>query len=73
MSYGADRVSRVKLVVLSGVLAGSFSLATGLAMSTAFLGLGCRTLPRQMTKAKVAGKVINLMTALGMPMSRRIA
>jgi MFS family permease len=37
LGYLADRVSRVKLVVLSGVLAGSFSLATGLATSVLFL------------------------------------
>jgi branched-chain amino acid transport system ATP-binding protein len=37
VGYLADRVSRVKLVVLSGVLAGSFSLATGLSTSVLFL------------------------------------
>jgi len=39
VGYLADRVSRVQLVVLSGVLAGSFSLATGLATSVVFLGI----------------------------------
>jgi branched-chain amino acid transport system ATP-binding protein len=35
--YLADRVSRVKLVVISGFLAGTFSLFTGLATSVALL------------------------------------
>ena len=35
------------------------------------LGLPARTLPTQ--KTKVACKVINIMTGLGMPVSRRIA
>jgi hypothetical protein len=35
--------------------------------------LHARTLPRQKTEAKVAGKVINIMTGLGMPVSRRAA
>lgn len=33
--------------------------------------LHARTLPRQKTEAKVACKVINIMTGLGMPVSRR--
>ncbi|MDQ1372754.1 MAG: hypothetical protein QOJ09_92 [Actinomycetota bacterium] len=37
--YLADRVSRVKIVIVSGVLAGAFSLFTGLATSVAFLTL----------------------------------
>jgi hypothetical protein len=37
------------------------------------LGLPARTLPTRKTKAKVACKVINIVTALGMPVSRRIA
>jgi len=36
-------------------------------------GLHARTLPTQKTEAKVACKVINIVTALGMPVSRRIA
>ena len=32
-----------------------------------------RTLPTQKTEAKVACKVINIMTGLGMPVSRRVA
>jgi hypothetical protein len=36
-------------------------------------GLHARTLPTQKTEAKVACKVINIMTGLGMPVSRRIA
>ena len=36
-------------------------------------GLHTRTLPTQKTEAKVACKVINIMTGLGMPVSRRIA
>ena len=36
-------------------------------------GLHARTLPAQKTEAKVACKVINTMTSLGMPVSRRIA
>jgi branched-chain amino acid transport system ATP-binding protein len=39
VGYLADRVSRAKLVVLSGILAGSFSLVTGLATSVAMLTL----------------------------------
>jgi branched-chain amino acid transport system ATP-binding protein len=39
VGYLADRVSRVRLVVLSGVLAGSFSLMTGLATTTLLLGM----------------------------------
>jgi hypothetical protein len=35
--------------------------------------LHARTLPTQKTEAKVACKVINIMTSLGMPVSRRIA
>jgi len=35
------------------------------------LGLPARTLPTR--KAKVARKLINIVTALGMPVSRRIA
>jgi len=35
--------------------------------------LHARTLPTQKTEAKVACKVINIMTGLGMPVSRRIA
>ena len=39
--------------------------------------IGCslhaRTLPTQKTEATVAGKVLNIMTGLGMPVSRRIA
>ncbi len=34
-------------------------------------GLHARTLPTQ--KTEVAGKVINIMTDLGMPVSRRVA
>ena len=37
VGYLADRVSRVRLVVISGILAGSFSLLTGLATSVAML------------------------------------
>ena len=37
VGYWADRVSRVRLVIISGVLAGFFSLATGLATSFAML------------------------------------
>jgi hypothetical protein len=37
------------------------------------LGLPARTLPTRKTEAKVACKVINIVTALGMPVSRRIA
>ena len=37
VGYLADRVSRTKLVVISGILAGSFSLFTGLALSVAML------------------------------------
>ena len=36
-------------------------------------GLHARTLPTQKTEAKVACKVLNIMTGLGMPVSRRIA
>ena len=36
-------------------------------------GLHARSLPAQKTEAKVAGKVINIMTGLGMPVSRRVA
>ena len=36
-------------------------------------GLHARTLPTQKTEAKVACKVINIMTGLGMPVSHRIA
>ena len=36
-------------------------------------GLHARTLPTQKTEAKVACKVINIMTGFGMPVSRRIA
>jgi len=39
VGYLADRVSRARLVVLSGILAGSFSLVTGLATSVAMLTL----------------------------------
>ena len=39
VGYLADRVSRTKLVVLSGVLAGTFSLGTGLATTVALLTL----------------------------------
>jgi hypothetical protein len=35
--------------------------------------LHARTLPTQKTEAKVACKVINIMTSLGMPVSRRVA
>jgi hypothetical protein len=35
--------------------------------------LHVRTSPTQKTEAKVAGKVLNIMTGLGMPVSRRIA
>ena len=35
--------------------------------------LHARTLPTQKTEAKVACKVLNIMTGLGMPVSRRIA
>jgi hypothetical protein len=35
--------------------------------------LHARSLPRQKAEAKVAGKVINIMTGLGMPVSRRAA
>jgi hypothetical protein len=35
--------------------------------------LHARTPPTQKTEAKVAGKVINIMTGRGMPVSRRIA
>ena len=35
--------------------------------------LHARTLPTQKTEAKVACKVINIMTGLGMPVSRRVA
>ena len=34
--------------------------------------LHARILPRQKTEAKVACKVINIVTGLGMPMSRRV-
>jgi hypothetical protein len=37
------------------------------------LGLPTRTLPTRKTEAKVTCKVINIVTALGMPVSRRIA
>jgi hypothetical protein len=37
------------------------------------LGLPARTLPTRKTEAKVACKVSNIVTALGMPVSRRIA
>jgi hypothetical protein len=37
------------------------------------LGLPAPTLPTRKTEAKVACKVINIVTALGMPVSRRIA
>jgi hypothetical protein len=33
--------------------------------------LHARTLPRQKTEAKIVSKVINIMTGLGMPVSRR--
>jgi hypothetical protein len=36
-------------------------------------GLHARTLPTRKTEAKVACKVINNMTGLGMPVSRRVA
>jgi hypothetical protein len=36
-------------------------------------GLNARSLPTQKTKAKVACKVLNIMTGLGMPVSRRSA
>ncbi len=36
-------------------------------------GLHARTLPTQKTEAKVACKVLNIMTGIGMPVSRRIA
>lgn len=39
VGYLGDRVSRVKLVVLSGMLAGTFSLATGLATTVVFLAI----------------------------------
>jgi hypothetical protein len=35
--------------------------------------LHARTLPAQKTEAKVVCKVINIMTDLGMPVSRRVA
>jgi hypothetical protein len=35
--------------------------------------LHARTLPTQKTEAKVACKVVNIMTGLGMPVSRRSA
>ena len=35
--------------------------------------LHARSLPAQKTEAKVVCKVINIMTSLGMPVSRRIA
>ena len=35
--------------------------------------LHARSLPAQKTEAKVAGKVLNIMIGLGMPVSRRIA
>jgi len=35
--------------------------------------LHARSLPAQKTEAKVAGKVLNIMTGLGMPVSRRSA
>ena len=35
--------------------------------------LHARTLPTQKTEAKVACKVINIMTGLGMPVSYRVA
>ncbi|MGF7212479.1 hypothetical protein GGE65_007106 [Skermanella aerolata] len=35
--------------------------------------LHARTLPTQKTETKVACKVINIMTGIGMPVSRRIA
>ena len=37
VGYLADRVNRVHLVVISGILAGSFSLVTGLVSSVALL------------------------------------
>ena len=36
-------------------------------------GLHARSLPAQKTEAKVACNVLNLMTGLGMPVSRRVA
>jgi hypothetical protein len=36
-------------------------------------GLHARSLPAQKTEAKVACRVINRMTSLGMPVSRRVA
>jgi hypothetical protein len=36
-------------------------------------GLHARSLPAQKTEAKVACKVLNIMTGLGMPVSRRVA
>jgi transposase len=36
-------------------------------------GLHARTLPTQKTEAKGAGKVLNIMTGLGMPVSRKVA
>ncbi|EWY36084.1 hypothetical protein N825_29955 [Skermanella stibiiresistens SB22] len=36
-------------------------------------GLHARALPTQKTEAKVACKVLNIMTGFGMPVSRRIA
>ncbi len=35
--------------------------------------LRARILPTQKTEAKVACKVLNIMTGLGMPVSRRVA
>ena len=35
--------------------------------------LHARTLPTQKTEAKVACRVLNTMTSLGMPVSRRVA
>jgi hypothetical protein len=35
--------------------------------------LHARSLPTQKTEAKVACKVINIMTGLGMPVSRKVA
>jgi hypothetical protein len=36
-------------------------------------GLHARALPTQKTEAKVACKIINIMTSLGMPVSQRVA
>jgi hypothetical protein len=71
-----DRRLGLSLTILVSAMAGTAHQSVPTMIYAMFrykrvLGLPARTLPTQ--KTEVACKVINIMTALGMPVSRRIA